>query len=121
MRTQKPYLIRAIHEWCSDNELTPYLVVLVNANTIVPLHLVKDNTIVLNTSKTATRDLSIGLDEIQFKATFSGEIVDIYVPIENVVSILAKENSQGLNFDIDKTALLAKTKETKSSGLKLVK
>jgi stringent starvation protein B len=97
-RSTKPYLIRAIHEWCSDSGLTPYISVQVNAATRVPTEHVKNGEIVLNLGHDATHRLTIGNDHIQFAARFNGVSRECSIPIEAVTGIFAKENSQGLFF-----------------------
>jgi stringent starvation protein B len=97
----KPYLIRAIYEWCTDSGLTPHLVVAVGKHTRVPMEFAKDGQIVLNVSQGATRSLLIGNDLIQFSARFNGASRDIEVPIDAVVSIYARENAQGLSFAVE--------------------
>jgi len=97
-RSTKPYLIRAIHEWCSDSNLTPYLSVRVDASTRVPAECVKDGEIMLNVSHDATHRLTIGNDAIQFAARFNGVSRECSIPIEAVTAIFAKENGQGLVF-----------------------
>ncbi|MHB1291426.1 MAG: ClpXP protease specificity-enhancing factor [Sulfuricella sp.] len=97
----KPYLIRAIYEWCTDSGLTPHLVVAVGKHTRVPMEFAKDGQIVLNVSQGATRNLLIGNDLIQFSARFNGASRDIEVPIDAVVSIYARENAQGLSFAVE--------------------
>ena len=97
-RPTKPYLIRAIHEWCSDSNLTPYLAVRVDANTRVPAEHVKNGEIVLNVGHDATHRLTIGNDVIQFAARFNGVSRECSIPIEAVTGIFAKENGQGLMF-----------------------
>ena len=97
-RSTKPYLIRAIHEWCSDSNLTPYLTVKVDANTRVPAEHVKNGEIVLNVSNDATHRLTIGNELIQFTARFNGVSRECSIPIEAVTGIFAKENGQGLVF-----------------------
>lgn len=97
----KPYLIRAIYEWCTDCGLTPYLVVAVGKHTRVPMEFAKDGRIVLNVSQGATRNLLIGNDMIQFSARFNGTSRDIEVPIDAVISIYARENAQGLSFAVE--------------------
>lgn len=97
----KPYLIRAIYEWCTDSGLTPHLVVTVGKHTRVPMEFAKDGQIVLNVSQGATRNLLIGNDLIQFSARFNGASRDIVVPIDAVVSIYARENAQGLSFAVE--------------------
>lgn len=94
----KPYLVRAIHEWCVDNYLTPLLMVVVNPQTIVPMGYVKQGEIVLNLSYTATKDLLIQNDQITFSARFGGVSHDLYVPMSAVKGIFARENNQGMYF-----------------------
>ena len=95
----KPYLIRAIYEWCADSGYTPYIGVHVDQNTRVPLEYVKNGEIVLSISMQATRDLTIGKDLIQFSARFSGVSREISVPIYALASIFARENGKGMFFE----------------------
>jgi len=95
----KPYLIRAIHQWCCDNGFTPYLVVAVDARTRVPREHVRDGQIVLNVGYDATAHLSMGNDSISFQARFGGRARDIGVPIGNVSAIYARENGAGMAFE----------------------
>jgi stringent starvation protein B len=97
-KSTKPYLIRALHEWCSDSGLTPYLSVQVNAATRVPVEYVKNGEIVLNIAYDATHRLTIGNDLIQFAARFNGVSRECSIPIEAVTGIFAKENGQGMMF-----------------------
>jgi stringent starvation protein B len=97
-RSTKPYLIRAICEWCSDSGLTAYLSVKVDASTRVPMEHVKNGEIVLNISPDAAHRLTIGDDIIQFAARFSGVSRECSIPIAAVQGVFAKENSQGLFF-----------------------
>lgn len=98
LTSTRPYLIRAMHEWCSDNGFTPYISVLVDKNTLVPIEHVKDNEIILNISIDATSGLQIGNEFVQFKSRFSGVVRDLMIPINNVQAIFAKENGQGMSF-----------------------
>lgn len=97
-RSTKPYLIRAIHEWCADSGLTPYLSVRVDENTRVPMEFVKDGEIVLNLGYDATHKLTIGNDGVQFSARFSGVSRECSIPMYAVTGIFARENGQGLFF-----------------------
>lgn len=97
-RSTKPYLIRAIYEWCGDSGLTPYLSVKVDAQTRVPLEFVKNGEIVLNISPDAAHRLTIGDDAVQFAARFSGVSRECSIPIAAVTGIFARENNQGLFF-----------------------
>ena len=103
-RSTKPYLIRAICEWCSDSGLTAYLSVKVDANTRVPMEHVKNGEIVLNISPAAAHRLTIGDDTIQFAARFAGVSRECSIPIGAVQGIFAKENSQGLFFQPEPAA-----------------
>ena len=94
----KPYLIRAIYEWCSDNGFTPYLAVKVGRDTRVPMEFVKDGQIVLNVSMDATQNLVMGNELIAFQARFGGVAHHIAVPVDNVSAIYARENGQGMAF-----------------------
>jgi stringent starvation protein B len=96
----KPYMVRAIHEWCVDNALTPHVVVVVNAQTRVPMGYVKDGEIVLNLNDTAIKDLHIDNDAIVFSARFGGVAHNIYVPMNMVKGIFARENGQGMFFEV---------------------
>ena len=97
-KSTKPYLIRAIHEWCTDSGLTPYLSVQVNAETRVPVEYVKNGEIVLNVGLDATHRLTIGNERIQFAARFNGVSRECSIPVEAVTGVFAKENGQGLFF-----------------------
>ncbi|MDR2853229.1 MAG: ClpXP protease specificity-enhancing factor [Burkholderiaceae bacterium] len=94
----RPYLIRAIFEWCNDNGLTPYVAVQVDNTVQVPREYVKDGQIVLNISYDATGALKLGNDLIEFKARFAGIAREILVPINRVMAIYARENGQGIAF-----------------------
>ena len=95
-----PYLIRAIYEWCTDNGYTPYIAVKVDKTTRVPQEYVRNGEIVLNVSADATRNLKIGNDAIQFSARFNGVSQEVSVPVGTVAGIFAKENGQGLAFQV---------------------
>ncbi len=97
-RSTKPYLIRAIFEWCSDSGLTPYLSVKVDAETRVPLEYVKNGEIVLNISPDATHRLTIDGDGVRFSARFNGVSRECAIPVPAVLGIFARENNQGLFF-----------------------
>ncbi len=94
----RPYLIRAIYEWCTDNGLTPFIAVLVDETVRVPNEYVKDGEIVLNVSFDATSSLNLGNEYIEFKGRFGGVARDIFVPVNRVVAIYARENGQGMAF-----------------------
>ncbi|MDO8720026.1 MAG: ClpXP protease specificity-enhancing factor [Polaromonas sp.] len=94
----RPYLIRALHEWCTDNGFTPYIAVLVDETVQVPREYVKNNEIVLNIGFDATSSLKLGNEFIEFKARFAGSGREIMVPITHVIAIYARENGQGMSF-----------------------
>ena len=96
----KPYLLRALYEWCTDNGYTPYIVVSVDARTRVPMEFVKNGEIVLNISFEATGNLKMDNDFIHFKARFGGVAREIEVPVDNVSAIYARENGQGMAFEV---------------------
>ncbi len=98
MTSTRPYLIRAMHEWCSDNGFTPYISVFVDGNTHIPIEYVKDNEIILNISHDASNALQLGNEFIHFKSRFSGVVRDLMIPINNIQAIFAKENGQGMSF-----------------------
>ena len=95
----KPYLIRAIHEWCCDNGFTPYIVVVADERARVPREFVRDGQIVLNVGYDATGQLNIANGEITFQARFGGVAREIFIPISNVSAIYAKENGAGMAFE----------------------
>jgi stringent starvation protein B len=94
----RPYLIRALHDWCTDNGFTPYIAVHVDRGVQVPMEYVSKGEIVLNVGFDATSSLELGNEFIQFKARFGGVAREIVVPITHVVAIYARENGQGMAF-----------------------
>ena len=92
-------MVRAIHEWCVDNGLTPHLLVAVNSQTRVPMAYVKEGEIVLNLNYSATKDLHIDNDAIVFSARFGGISQNLYVPMSAVKGVFARENGQGMFFE----------------------
>jgi stringent starvation protein B len=100
----KPYMLRAIYEWCTDSGFTPYLAVKVDAATTVPMEYVKKGEIVLNISFGATSGLKMDNDAVRFNARFGGVSREIYVPVQNVLAIYANENGQGMAFEVTSTA-----------------
>jgi stringent starvation protein B len=97
----KPYMVRAIHDWCIDNGFTPHLLVKVNSRTRVPVAYVKEGEIVLNLNYSATKDLHIDNEAIVFSARFSGVSQNLYVPMDAVRGIFARENGQGMFFEVE--------------------
>ncbi|MDB5742138.1 MAG: Stringent starvation protein [Polaromonas sp.] len=100
----RPYLIRALYEWCTDNGFTPYVAVSVDNTVQVPREYVKNNEIVLNIGFDATSSLTLGNEFIEFKARFGGTAREILVPITHVIAIYARENGQGMAFPLEATA-----------------
>ena len=96
----RPYLIRALYDWCTDNGLTPYVAVLVDETVQVPREYVKNGEIVLNISFDATSSLKLGNEFIEFKARFAGTAREIMVPVSRVIAIYARENGQGMAFPV---------------------
>jgi stringent starvation protein B len=107
----KPYLLRALYEWCTDSGFTPYIVVIVDSSTKVPMEFVKNGEIVLNISFGATAQLKMDNNFVQFRARFGGVSREIEVPIENVTAIYARENGQGMTFDTNLAERLASKKK----------
>jgi stringent starvation protein B len=103
----RPYLIRALHEWCTDNGFTPYIAVHVDNTVQVPAEYVKNSEIVLNVGFEATSGLKLGNETIEFKARFGGSAREIHVPIDHVVAIYARENGQGMAFPMPAAHTLA--------------
>jgi len=100
MTSLKPYLIRSIYEWIVDNDLTPHLLVdAENSLAILPQQFIEDGKIVLNIKPQAVQGLTLGNEEIQFNARFSGKPMHIVTPIAAVMAIYAKENGKGMIFD----------------------
>jgi stringent starvation protein B len=94
----RPYLLRALHDWCTDNGFTPYIAVHVDESVQVPMEYVKNAEIVLNVGFEATSGLKLGNEFVEFRARFGGTPRDIVVPIDHVVAIYARENGQGMAF-----------------------
>ena len=125
MNSNKPYLLRALNDWILDNGLTPHLIVDAYAEGVeVPGQAIKDGKLVLNIAAQATAGLQMGNDSISFQARFSGVSFDIFLPIEAIMAIYARENGQGMMFARDKDQ--AKEKQAVQSPitgphLKLIK
>ena len=101
----RPYLIRAMYEWCTDHSFTPYVAVKVDGSVQVPREFVQGGEIVLNISFDATSSLQLGNEFIEFKARFGGKPRDIMVPIHRVMAIYARENGQGMSFPVTDSPL----------------
>ncbi len=117
----RPYLLRALHDWCTDNGYTPYIAVHVGAGVQVPMEYVKNNEIVLNVGFEATSALKLGNEFVEFKARFGGVSRDIVVPVDHVVAIYARENGQGMAFPMpaDEETAAAGGEATAPRGLRL--
>lgn len=101
MVSTKPYLLRAIYEWCVDQGFTPYIAVAVDAHTRVPMAYVKDGQIVLNIAPHASNQLQMANDLITFQARFNGQVQHLSIPVDNVAAIYAKENGEGMGFQTE--------------------
>ena len=99
--SNKPYLIRALHQWCTDFGFTPFIAVFVDSRVEVPMEFVKNDEIVLNLSVEACHQLQIENDWISFQARFGGVPRKILVPVSHVLAIYARENGQGMSFPFD--------------------
>jgi len=96
----KPYLLRALHEWCTDNGYTPYITVQVDEHTLVPMAHVRDGQITLNVGTLATNKLVLGNEFIEFQARFSGITENVLVPVAAVSAIYARETGAGMGFEV---------------------
>lgn len=96
----KPYLLRAIYEWCVDQGFTPYVAVAVNERTVVPRQYIKDGQIVLNIGPDAAQQLSMGNELMTFAARFSGVAYSLSVPVDCIAAIYARENGHGMAFEV---------------------
>jgi stringent starvation protein B len=119
----RPYLVRALHEWCTDNGFTPYIAVHVDGSVRVPMEYVKNNEIVLNIGFEATTGLELGNEFISFKARFGGVARELSVPLDHVTAIYARENGQGMAFPAPAPAapeaLSAAPAPERAAGLRL--
>lgn len=100
----KPYILRALYDWCVDNGYTPHILVSVGAQTRVPMAYVRDGQIVLNLAPYATHQLVIGNEDLSCQARFGGVAHALFVPMENILAIYARENGQGMVFSADGVA-----------------
>ena len=108
----KPYFLRALHEWCTDNGFTPHVVVQVDEHTRVPASFVQDGQITLNVGEAATNHLVLGNEFIEFQARFGGKTESIWVPVGAVTAIYARETGTGMGFEVE---ALAKPQESQES------
>ena len=97
----KPYLLRALYEWCLDNNQTPHIVAWVNEHTRVPMQYVRDNEIVLNIGPTASHNLNIDNEWVNFSARLSGVAHEIWIPVGHLVSIFGRESGEGMGFEVE--------------------
>ncbi len=100
-------MIRALHEWCTDNGYTPHIVVRVDSNTLVPPAHIRDGQITLNIGSLATNRLVLGNEAIEFQARFSGVTENLYVPVVAVTAIYARETGAGMGFEVEQSAGLS--------------
>ncbi|MGD9952400.1 MAG: ClpXP protease specificity-enhancing factor [Burkholderiales bacterium] len=97
----KPYLLRALYEWCVDNGYTPHLAVKVDSRTQVPAEYVRNGEITLNVAPSAVHKLQMGNELIEFSARFAGVARQISVPVASVYALYARETGHGMTFDVD--------------------
>lgn len=129
MTDNKPYLLRAMYEWICDNELTPYLYVDTRISGVfLPNHLLEETPQVLNISPASCQQLLLSNDAVTFQARFSGQVFDVFLPINAIVAIVVRENGQGMTFEVSDNPETEttkkstdKSKEKTSSNLKIVK
>jgi stringent starvation protein B len=114
--SNKPYLIRALHQWCTDFGFTPFMAVFVDSSVEVPMEFVKNDEIVLNLSVDACHQLNLDNDWISFQARFGGVPRKIMVPVTHVLAIYARENGQGMSFPFD-SSQTNKVKEVSSDDV----
>jgi len=111
----RPYLVRALHQWCTDNGYTPYVAVSVDQTVQVPRDYVNNGEIVLNVSFDATSGLELSNEFIEFKARFGGVAREIVVPMDRVLAIYARENGQGMAFPAPSASDIDHAKQTAQS------
>lgn len=118
MSSNRPYLLRAVYEWISDNGLTPYLLVDAKQGGVrVPQHAIKDGQVVLNVAMRAVAELQLGLDAVTFSARFNGVSQQVNVPMHAVLAVYAQENGQGMMFPPEPTMPPASGEPEASEGL----
>jgi stringent starvation protein B len=125
MTTSRPYLVRAIHEWILDNDMTPHLLVDIEGEGVeIPAQQGQNGKIVLNISPSAVEGLNLGNDAVAFRARFGGIATDVHVPLDSVLAIYAKENGRGMVFNEDENDPEpgdSTSKTSKRPSLKIVK
>lgn len=127
MTDNKPYLLRAMYEWICDNELTPYIYVETSISGILlPDSLLAESPQVLNISSTACQQLSLANDAVSFQTRFAGKVFDVLLPVNSILAIVARENGQGMTFEVSETIdsepeQQAPAEQPKKPTLKIVK
>lgn len=114
--SSKPYLIRALYEWCYDESLTPHIVVRVDKNCRVPKAFVKDGYITFNVGPMATKDFVVSNGWVTFSARFGGQAQDVLFPVATVVSFFARETQEGMGFPFEEDYELSDTTDEPSAG-----
>jgi stringent starvation protein B len=112
----KPYLLRALYEWCVDNGYTPHLAVKVDSRSQVPSEYVRNGEITLNVSPSAVHKLQMGNELIEFSARFAGVARQISVPVPCVYALYARETGHGMTFDVDAAKPAIQSDAEKESG-----
>ncbi len=108
MISNKPYLVKAIYDWCNDTGLTAHILVDTSQNGVtVPQEFVEDNRIVLNISDEATKSLKMEDEAVSFMANFSQRVVKVMVPVDAIIAIYAYENGEGITFSDEEEGDLA--------------
>ncbi len=106
MTSSRPYLVRAMYQWIVDNDMTPHLLVDVSIEGVqVPAEHIQNGKIILNIAPMAISSLVLGDEDITFGARFSGKPQNLYIPIDAVLAVYAKENGQGMMFSEDDGAV----------------
>ena len=99
MTSNRPYLLRALYEWITDNNMTPHILVDAGFSGVdVPEHAIQKGKVILNIDQAAVRELDMGHEWVSFNARFSGRQHHVTVPVEAVLAIYSKENGQGMMF-----------------------
>ena len=125
MTPSKPYLIRGLYEWLLDNEVTPYVLVDANAESVmIPKGIATDGKVVLNLAPSAIQGLEMSNEYLSFSARFGGVAQDVYCPMSSVLAIYARENGEGMMFqpeESEQTSSEDKPPKPSKPGLKVVK
>ncbi len=113
----KPYLLRALYEWCVDNGYTPHLAVKVDSRAQVPSEYVREGEITLNISPTAVHKLQMGNELIEFSARFAGVARQLSVPVAGVYALYAKETGHGMTFEVEAAKPLPQAEAERGPGM----